>query len=255
MSVRLTIFRIVTNLARALEICAEAVMRPEDLIRLNHRFYAQMVWNQDDHDVTRGLHDWEQQLIGSLATRGRALACGCGTGREVIGLARLGFQVMGVDIVETVVERARENARKAGMEADFEVQDITTLSLSKGPFDLVTLLGYPYSLIPTRRKRIEMLSRIRSVLTPNGRCLINFYTRQCTKRQQWVHRLRKLVAFVTFGNRECQVGDIIHQGAFFTHFFQDPKEIEEEARAAEFQIERLDFHHEQGGHALLTHAS
>ena len=162
---------------------------------------------------------------------------------------------MGVDIAEAVVQRARENARKASVQADFEVQDITKLSLSNGTFDLVTFLGFTYSLIATPRKRIETLARIRSVLKPTGRCLIHFYARPCTKRQQRVHRLKKLVAFVSLGNRQCQLGDTILPALLFAHFFQDPKEIEEETRAAEFQIERLEFHHAQGGYALLTHAS
>jgi SAM-dependent methyltransferase len=160
MSLKVILFRIARKIARALELFSEAVISPEDLIELNHRFYAERVHHPSD-DARRGLLDWEQELIESLPTLGCALACGCGTGREAIGLARLGFQVVGVDSVEAVVACARENARKASVQADFEVQDI---------------------------------------------------------------------------------------------FFHDPKEIEEEARAAELEIERVDFHHVQGGYALLTHA-
>ena len=71
--------------------------------------------------------------------RGRALDLGCGTGRAAVDVARLGWQVVGVDFVPQAVEQARERAAAAGVDACFLVGDVTRLRQLDlgGPFDLV----------------------------------------------------------------------------------------------------------------------
>jgi 2-polyprenyl-3-methyl-5-hydroxy-6-metoxy-1,4-benzoquinol methylase len=46
---------------------------------------------------------------------GRALDLGCGTGTNVIYLARHGWQVTGIDFVGGAIRQARRKARKAGV--------------------------------------------------------------------------------------------------------------------------------------------
>ena len=64
---------------------------------------------------------------------GRALDLGCGTGTNVIYLARHGFQVTGVDIARLAIARARRKARRAGVQARFLVADVTDLPPDLGP--------------------------------------------------------------------------------------------------------------------------
>ncbi|MBF8188024.1 methyltransferase domain-containing protein [Nonomuraea sp. K274] len=56
---------------------------------------------------------------------GRALDIGCGTGTHVIWLARHGWDAAGVDLTSVAVDRAREKARRAGVEARWYVGDFT----------------------------------------------------------------------------------------------------------------------------------
>lgn len=78
---------------------------------------------------------------GGVVPPGRALDLGCGTGTNVMYLARHGFEAIGVDYVPRAIAQARRKAEEAGVEATFIVGDVTDLSFLEGPFDLVLDLG------------------------------------------------------------------------------------------------------------------
>jgi glycine/sarcosine N-methyltransferase len=77
-------------------------------------------------------------LIRELAPGARAvLDCSCGIGTQALGLARLGYRVVGSDISTSAIDRARREAERLGVEADFRVADFRDLSGIDGPFDVV----------------------------------------------------------------------------------------------------------------------
>ena len=59
--------------------------------------------------------------------RGTVLDAGCGTGEHTIHLARLGYDVRGVDFSANAIEQARLNAARRGVAARFEVADALDL--------------------------------------------------------------------------------------------------------------------------------
>jgi SAM-dependent methyltransferase len=61
--------------------------------------------------------------------RGRVLDIGCGTGEHTIHLARLGYDVLGLDISEQAIEQASANAIQRVVSARFEVADALHLEL------------------------------------------------------------------------------------------------------------------------------
>ena len=65
-----------------------------------------------------------------------ALEIGCGSGLNAIELARRGFQVTAVDLVEQPVQVARARAREAKLKMDFRVADVLKDDLG-GPYDLL----------------------------------------------------------------------------------------------------------------------
>lgn len=67
--------------------------------------------------------------------RGTVLDIGCGTGEHTILLARLGYDVLGVDASGPAIERARENAERHGVAARFAVAD--AMRLDSGPYDTI----------------------------------------------------------------------------------------------------------------------
>jgi SAM-dependent methyltransferase len=76
---------------------------------------------------------------------GRALDLGCGTGTNVVYLARHGWDVVGVDFAGRAIAKARRRARDAGVEGTFAVGDVTRLDIA-GPFDLAFDLGCLHSI-------------------------------------------------------------------------------------------------------------
>lgn len=88
---------------------------------------------------------------GRIRTGGRAIDLGCGTGREVIELARRGFDAFGVDISPTAISMARSSAHATGVDATFFVDDLTKPSRLKGKFDLIVDYGALNDLNPTQR--------------------------------------------------------------------------------------------------------
>jgi cyclopropane fatty-acyl-phospholipid synthase-like methyltransferase len=64
----------------------------------------------------------------STPPHGRALDIGCGRGAHSLRLARLGWQVTGIDVVPLAVKRARRRAAEAGVIAWFVVGDVTRMS-------------------------------------------------------------------------------------------------------------------------------
>ncbi|MFZ2174560.1 MAG: class I SAM-dependent methyltransferase [Rhodococcus sp. (in: high G+C Gram-positive bacteria)] len=61
------------------------------------------------------------------APPGKILDIGCGTGEYSIELAKRGWQVTGVDTVQLALDKARTNARKAGVDVRFMCVDATDL--------------------------------------------------------------------------------------------------------------------------------
>jgi SAM-dependent methyltransferase len=84
---------------------------------------------------------------------GRALDLGCGTGSDVLYLASLGWEAVGVDFAPRAIAIARSRAAAAGSPASFAAGDVTRLRAAgvSGCFDLVIDIGC-YHGIPARRR-------------------------------------------------------------------------------------------------------
>ncbi len=66
------------------------------------------------------------------------LDCSCGIGTQAIGLAERGYRVHGTDISAAAVERARQEAKLAGVAVTFGVVDLRALDTQvDGMFDVV----------------------------------------------------------------------------------------------------------------------
>lgn len=78
-----------------------------------------------------------QQLVALGAVRGEVLDPGTGPGHHAIHYASKGLSATGIDASPAAIERARQNAQKAGVTVDFQVADATKLEGLDGKFDTV----------------------------------------------------------------------------------------------------------------------
>jgi len=84
---------------------------------------------------------------------GRALDLGCGTGTNVITLAKAGWQTSGVDFVPRAIRLARRKAQALGLQVDLRVGDASQMAGLDGPYDLVLDIGCFHSLQSQDRRR------------------------------------------------------------------------------------------------------
>ena len=78
-----------------------------------------------------------QQLVALGAVKGEVLDPGTGPGHHAIYYASKGYSATGIDGSEGALERARENARKAGVSVNFQLADATKLEGLESRFDTV----------------------------------------------------------------------------------------------------------------------
>ena len=108
------------------------------------------------------------ELVEFMQTHppGRAIDLGCGTGTNVITLARAGWEVTGVDFAPRAIRLARQKLKNADIQANLFLRDATRLEGINGPFDLAFDLGCFHGILPAGKpKYLEKLDRI---LAPNG---------------------------------------------------------------------------------------
>jgi SAM-dependent methyltransferase len=92
----------------------------------------------------------ELERFVAASPTGRALDLGCGTGTNVVYLARHGWSAVGVDFAGRAVSKARRRARDGGVSATFVVGDVTRLEVA-GPFDLALDIGCLHSIAVSGR--------------------------------------------------------------------------------------------------------
>jgi len=108
------------------------------------------------------------ELMEVIATRppGRALDLGCGTGTNVLTLARHDWQAVGVDFAWKAIAAGRHKAHQAGLQVELLVQDVTRMEQVSGLFDLILDMGCMHSLDPAGRS--AYLAQIERLLAPQG---------------------------------------------------------------------------------------
>lgn len=205
-----------------------AILRPRDIMELDRQAYE----NPRNYSTEAAeLTPEESVAIHGLAP-GEALCVGCGQGREIIGLSRLGFRVTGIDHSPRRIDRARERAAREGIQAELYVRNAVDLPLDGRAFDAVFLLGLVYCLIPTRSARVDLLKKIHASLRPGGSVIFDVVHDE-TMRPRRGLRWMKLVAHLVGGNTGIEHGDSM-VGLHFMHKVRDLKDVERESREAGF---------------------
>jgi len=90
----------------------------------------------------------------------KILDVGCGTGRHAIELTKRGYNVTGIDLSESQLERAREKATEAGFDIKFMKADARNLPFNE-EFDVAIMLcegGFP--LMETDEMNFEILKSV-----------------------------------------------------------------------------------------------
>ena len=141
-------------------------------------------------DVPLGLTEIERQVVEEfMKPPEKILNVGCGPGREAMALARMGFEVVGIDRSSAMIQSAIQvdrlkasfdfaqdfighgpRVRRGAIRLQFECVEAGQFQAPAVLFDVIYFsAGSPsYGLMAGRKRRIALLSHFRSLLKPNG---------------------------------------------------------------------------------------
>lgn len=108
---------------------------------------------------------YEEDVVSRYFLPGRrVLDLGCGYGRTTVSLKNLGYDVIGADIVERMIETARANHP----DMDYRVMDSCALQFLDGSFDYVLFSFNGIDCILPEPRRLLAMKEILRVLKPGG---------------------------------------------------------------------------------------
>lgn len=136
-------------------------MTQEDRARWDER-YSHGDWADLDEPATivREARRW-------LQPPGLALDVACGAGRNALHLARLGYEVVGIDISREGLDRLARRVRGEGLPVQLVHADLARFALPAARFDLI---------INTRFLLRSLFPSLEEALKPGGLLLFETYT-------------------------------------------------------------------------------
>ncbi len=177
-----------------MENTIDALSRTEDVRRY---------WNERIHDLEmteyspgtaeffRDLDDYRFDKLRYLPNvvdfngyRGKKLLeVGCGIGTDLVRFARGGAVVTGIDLSETALGLAADNARHAGVEMKLELADGSAMPFEDRSFDVV----YGHGVLQYAADPKKIVEECRRVVKPDGAAIFMVYN-----RLSWLNALSKL---------------------------------------------------------------
>jgi SAM-dependent methyltransferase len=238
-------FALLWKIGRALELAARAsIYLAAGTLRLRDlRGAIANSWEEfgrSEAAIRSGLMHWERALYGRfLKPEDRVLVVGCGTGRDLIALGKLGYRVEGLDVGPRSIALARQMLEREGLSAKLYTGAIEALALP-GSFDAFIFSWFCYGYIPQADTRVGVLHKVKAHLNPGGRILISYIPADRPPRALPI-RLTQLAARLTESDWRPELGDVIGSAAgngraiHYEHHFSKG-ELENEARAAGLTI-------------------
>ena len=103
------------------------------------------IWNEryskgayaDRNHPSEVLRNWI-----SLLPSGRALDVACGTGRNTRFLAENGYQVIGIDISDVAIDRAKQRECEGSTSVEYRLHDLDDGLPLLGRFNLITMIRF-----------------------------------------------------------------------------------------------------------------
>jgi SAM-dependent methyltransferase len=128
--------------------------------------YGQKYDNENFAQGTIGECDFIEQEIDHDKSRA-ILDIGCGTGRHSIELSRRGYAVVGIDLSDSLLERAREEAKAHNLKIEFQKHDARRLPFENAFDAAIMLCEGAFPLMETDEMNYEILKcATRSLKSP-----------------------------------------------------------------------------------------
>ncbi|MDR0605508.1 MAG: class I SAM-dependent methyltransferase [Bacteroidales bacterium] len=176
---------------------------------IKHIFNNDSVVNYYDNLTSKaGLLKSEGIIIKKyIKYQDKILDLGCGAGRTTIGLYHHGFKnIIGVDISEKMIERARINTANLDLPIIFNVSDALSLYFGDKYFKCVFFSFNGLMLIPFKKNRNKAVTEIYRILDNSGYFIFSTpYLDNKLTKPFWVQRSKEL----KIDNTNEKYGDIL----------------------------------------------
>ena len=197
--------------------------------------------------ISAGLFHYEEMLIEEyFVTGGKTLDIGCGAGRVTIPLHERGFQVVGIDYAEKMIDAARV----LNEAIDYRVGNILSSQFADQEFDNVIFSFNGLMLIGTYTDRLSAMKEIRRIIKKTGNFIFTTpFLDNKVDKSYWAEKAETLNIRVNDMTWEQQLtlGDEYledYGNEFFLHvpFLTEVKKLVKEAgMEILFSARRLDY--------------
>ena len=234
-------YTLLSSAAPALDLASRASMYlAAGALRLHElREAIETTWDdfsRSETAILSGLMSWESAFYARFLKPGdRVLLVGCGTGRDLIALLKLGYRIDGLDISAHAIALARRMLERERLSAELHTGPVEVLPLP-GSFDAIIFSWFCYGYIPQTDSRIAVLRKVKARLKAGGRVLISYVVAERPPRPLPIG-LTRLAARLTRSDWCPELGDVIgpvagdRRAVRYEHQFQEG-ELESESRAA-----------------------
>ena len=195
-------------------------------------------------EVDEGLNPFEHRVYTKwLRPSGRVLLVGCGAGRDLIALHRLGYDVTGLEQSPDASESARQHLLRVGLTASVLTGSIERVELEHD-YHAIVFASSCYSNMRGSALRMATLARLKSHLSPGG-CLIISYIGSSASQSPSGVALMRLSARLASSDWWPEPGDTFVRPfwadvLYFTHAFR-AGEVAQECAAAGFHAVAEEF--------------
>lgn len=141
------------------------------------------------------------------------LDLGCGTGRTILPLAERGYQVIGADLSESMLQQARAKATHQGVDERVHLLRANLVQLgciANASVDHVVCMFSTLGMIQGRANRKRVLCHARRIIRPNGRFIVHVHNRWAAFWER--HGIRHLVSswLQSRFDRDQEFGDRVY---------------------------------------------
>jgi hypothetical protein len=159
--------------------------------------------------LDQGLHFWEDLAVRTYFSPGsRVLVAAAGGGREIIALARSGFQAAGFECSHAMVEAGKRALSERGIAATLDWAPPCVALRMEGQFDALIVGWNGYCYISPRARRLVFLKDLRSQLRPGSPILVSTAIRTLQARVLvWTPRVANAIRICTFRAPVFEAGD------------------------------------------------
>jgi ubiquinone/menaquinone biosynthesis C-methylase UbiE len=191
------------------------------------------------------LHVSERKLFRKyLKRKGKVLDVCCGVGRVAIPLAKIGFEVIGIDSSQKMINTANALKRRFKVKnVKFICIDASKIKFEKESFDYVLMLENSLEHIPSKDKRKIIIKKIYDVLKKDGVFITSFHS--CFYPPKLLfklifHNIAYFFRRIVHSNQQIGLNDLIlkirkFNGVLFFHFFT-PFEIKKIIKKSGFKF-------------------